>query len=244
MSGFVSTGDPLIDALLAAGLIGPFVTYSDVSASTVFLYDYLLTLSMEIDLIWRSPWNVIKIIFIIQRYLPFIDTCFLTIYRQLGKLTIAQCEILPYFNGFMYMFGLALSEILLSIRVWAIWDRNMKLAYFQAVLFVIIWSPAFYAMYAYVSSLRYANPPANLLDYRGCFIVDAKEYVLWSWVGVLLWNTVTLTFTLIHSFRSYRAGLVSGLAAVIYRDGAYFYVYLFIFSALNIVFTTTLQARI
>lgn len=88
-----------------------------VAASAVFVYDYLLTFPMEVELIWGSRWNAIKIIFIVQRYMPFIDTCFLTLYRelfacikrrydsntlvigQLAKLTIAQCEILPYLNG-------------------------------------------------------------------------------------------------------------------------------------------------
>jgi hypothetical protein len=39
----------------------------------MFLYDYLLTIGREIKLVWFSRWNVIKIAFLIQRYLPFVD---------------------------------------------------------------------------------------------------------------------------------------------------------------------------
>jgi hypothetical protein len=43
------------------------------------VYDYVLTLSREIDYVWFSPWNVIKITFLVQRYLPFLDVILLTI---------------------------------------------------------------------------------------------------------------------------------------------------------------------
>ncbi|KDR82787.1 hypothetical protein GALMADRAFT_848896 [Galerina marginata CBS 339.88] len=248
----------LLQGLLEAGLIGPFVTYFDVAASALFVYDYLLTFQLEVELIWKSRWNFIKVLFIIQRYMPFIDTCFLTVWRQLGYLTLTQCEKVPFITGFFFMAGFALSEALLSLRVWALWDRNKWLSVVLPILFMVIWAPSFYTMYLYVNSLRYTISP--LPSAKGCIVVAAKEYVIWSWVGLLGWNSVTLFLTLLHGWRTYRSGIVSRLASVIYRDGAYYYIYLFcacpnvermfigaeslgcsiVFSILNILFTLTL----
>jgi len=36
---------------------------------------------MEVDLIWKSKWNFMKGLFLFQRYLPFIDTACLILYR-------------------------------------------------------------------------------------------------------------------------------------------------------------------
>jgi hypothetical protein len=47
------------------------------------VYDYSLTLSMEIDLIWSSRWNVIKVAFLLQRYLPFLDAILLSVIGML-----------------------------------------------------------------------------------------------------------------------------------------------------------------
>ncbi|KAF9007417.1 hypothetical protein BDQ17DRAFT_214848, partial [Cyathus striatus] len=41
---------------------------------TYSYYDYCTTLSAEVSLIWSSRWNMIKILFIIVCYYPFIHT--------------------------------------------------------------------------------------------------------------------------------------------------------------------------
>jgi len=45
-----------------------------VAATAVLLYDYAVTLRMEVDLIWLRKWNFMTVIYILQRYLPFMDT--------------------------------------------------------------------------------------------------------------------------------------------------------------------------
>jgi hypothetical protein len=35
------------------------------------LYDYVLTLHQEIKLVWFTPWNLIKFLFFLVRYMPF-----------------------------------------------------------------------------------------------------------------------------------------------------------------------------
>jgi len=50
-----------------------------VAACTLFIWDYLLTFRMEVDLVWKSKWNFMKGLFLFQRYLPFIDTVWLVL---------------------------------------------------------------------------------------------------------------------------------------------------------------------
>jgi len=58
-----------------------FMILSTVASSTIFIWDYILTFSMEVDLVWKSEWNVMKGLYLLQRYLPFIDTIWLVLYR-------------------------------------------------------------------------------------------------------------------------------------------------------------------
>jgi hypothetical protein len=48
----------------------------------MFIWDYILTFRMEVDLVWKSKWNFMKGLYLFQRYLPFIDNVWLVIYRQ------------------------------------------------------------------------------------------------------------------------------------------------------------------
>jgi hypothetical protein len=51
---------------------------------TVFLlqiYDYILTLHIEIKFIWFSPWTYTKVLYLLIRYLTFIDTMLYTVGR-------------------------------------------------------------------------------------------------------------------------------------------------------------------
>ena len=37
------------------------------------VYDYLLSFSQEVELVWGSAWSITKVLFFVTRYGPFID---------------------------------------------------------------------------------------------------------------------------------------------------------------------------
>jgi hypothetical protein len=60
-------------------------------SSVVFIYDYLLTLDTEVEQIWKAPWTTLKVAYLLQRYLPFLDTVFLSIVRE--QLSALACRM-------------------------------------------------------------------------------------------------------------------------------------------------------
>jgi len=62
--------------------IKKFLILSTVVASTMFIWDYLLTFGMEVELVWKSKWTFMKGLYLFQRYLPFIDTTWLVLHCQ------------------------------------------------------------------------------------------------------------------------------------------------------------------
>jgi hypothetical protein len=48
----------------------------------MFLWDYILTFGLEVDLVWKSKWNFMKGLYLFQRYLPFTHLIWLGIFRQ------------------------------------------------------------------------------------------------------------------------------------------------------------------
>ncbi|KAF8996802.1 hypothetical protein BDQ17DRAFT_1329743 [Cyathus striatus] len=54
--------------------VGSTTSYLHVSSFFLFLYEYFITLDLEVKYIWNSPWTLIKTLFLVTRYLTFIDT--------------------------------------------------------------------------------------------------------------------------------------------------------------------------
>ena len=54
----------------------------------MFIWDYILTFGMEVDLVWRSKWNFVKGLYLLQRYLPFTDIMWFFVTCQSDVLAI------------------------------------------------------------------------------------------------------------------------------------------------------------
>ena len=65
----------------------------------MFIWDYILTFRMEVDLVWKSKWNFMKGLYLFQRYLPFIDTIGLVFYRKSNVSPIFLCSFFLRSNG-------------------------------------------------------------------------------------------------------------------------------------------------
>ncbi|EEB99960.1 hypothetical protein MPER_00224, partial [Moniliophthora perniciosa FA553] len=64
----------LADKLLNALNHQRIVSYIDVLSTFLFVYDVILNFNLELRHIWGSKWSLLKVLYIIQRYLPFFDT--------------------------------------------------------------------------------------------------------------------------------------------------------------------------
>lgn len=50
-----------------------------VASVALYFYDWMLTLEMEVDFIWPAPWNLLKIAYLVQRYLPMVEIVLIAI---------------------------------------------------------------------------------------------------------------------------------------------------------------------
>ncbi|EDR03422.1 uncharacterized protein LACBIDRAFT_295242 [Laccaria bicolor S238N-H82] len=113
------------------------VTAFDVVGSALYIYDYFLTLDLEVELVWPSKWGAMKVLFLVQRYLPFLDTVSLCLVHQLAAdISPSTCYFLYSFRGYLIITGFLLSEVILTLRAWAVWKRERILGY--NLLFFIV----------------------------------------------------------------------------------------------------------
>ncbi|KAG7440600.1 uncharacterized protein BT62DRAFT_577972 [Guyanagaster necrorhizus] len=214
------------------------VGYMDVSSVALLLYDYTLTLSLEVDLVWCAPWSLLKLFYIVQRYLPFFDTAFLVLYHQFApELSIRYCQISHSMSGWMFTTGIAISEVILTARVWAVWECNKKLTFGLPVFFLLCWAPNFAMMGVFLKSMKFGPAPLPSL---GCFVTTSDDILYLCWTCLMIYDTGMLLLMLVAGVRAYKTGGDSALFNVVFRDGVMYYAYLFVISVINVAMILSL----
>ncbi|KAJ3506497.1 hypothetical protein NLJ89_g6839 [Agrocybe chaxingu] len=83
----------------------------DIAACVIYVWDYFITMGMEIEHVWPGKWTALKVLYLVQRYLPFIDTVWLVLHQELGaNLSPATCRLLTNAGRSLFVVGMAASE--------------------------------------------------------------------------------------------------------------------------------------
>ncbi|KAF4602543.1 hypothetical protein EYR40_005755 [Pleurotus pulmonarius] len=205
-----------------------FGSYSAAVSAALLFYDYSIAVADEIDLIWFAPWGAGKGLFLLNRYLPFIEAP-LWLYRDLGTAhSVKVCGTLDDITGWMVIVGVLIAEIIMILRVWALWARSRTLGAGLAVLT----SGAFVGVaIAYVKYHRARTYETSALK-LGCRAVDKSRT---DGVIYILVTAVEISMLMLILTRGWRGNRLRYSSAIrrAYRDGVLYYIVLAISSALN-----------
>ncbi|KAF8998284.1 hypothetical protein BDQ17DRAFT_819998 [Cyathus striatus] len=70
----MSSNSGLFDLLKEALEFSQALGFAIAANLALLVYDICLTLNTEIEFIWKAPWSSMKIIYLITRYLIFVDS--------------------------------------------------------------------------------------------------------------------------------------------------------------------------
>ncbi|KAF9067012.1 hypothetical protein BDP27DRAFT_1296743, partial [Rhodocollybia butyracea] len=155
------------------------ITYSLVSSTVLFLYDWMIMLPLELDVVWSKKLRPLDVIYIIQRYMPFFDTIgILFVVDFMEPIEPKTCHILYSISGWMYTIGIALTEVILTMRTWALWGKDIRLTVGLSIFFVGCWVPGFYITHLFLNSQTYIPSP---LPQIGCVTLGAESTFFLVW---------------------------------------------------------------
>ncbi|KAL4260149.1 hypothetical protein AB1N83_008817 [Pleurotus pulmonarius] len=208
--------------------------YVILSSTTVLVYDYILTFDKEVSLIWfyQSTWSWTSILFMLNRYLPFFDTFDSLWHNLMPGITPDACSKAYQAVCWLYILGIGVTEVVLTIRTWAIWRRSRKLAIFLSVFFVVVWGPAFAVLGVFINTIKFG--PAPYPGFNGCNVIGASQILFVVWVLLIVYEAGILALMAYRGYIGYRDGGNTALFNAVYRDGILYYLYLFALSLVNI----------
>ncbi|THH05805.1 hypothetical protein EW145_g4536 [Phellinidium pouzarii] len=79
--------------------------FTTVASSCLLVYDWMITFSDEVELIWHSPWNAGNILFFATRYLVFVDCTLMLINLLIPDLSDELCVHILNASGYIVAVG-------------------------------------------------------------------------------------------------------------------------------------------
>ncbi|KAG1765774.1 hypothetical protein EDD22DRAFT_1049302 [Suillus occidentalis] len=103
------------------------VAYTAVASLAVLLFDFIITFDSEVHWTWGRGWGIMRIIFIVSRYLPFAGLT-MTVYSSIASTHggIPHHGIFTALYDGVRWLGIAASELLLVARTYAVWGCNKR----------------------------------------------------------------------------------------------------------------------
>ncbi|KAF8529688.1 hypothetical protein BU17DRAFT_79759 [Hysterangium stoloniferum] len=204
--------------------------YSSLAAATFFFWDYCITFADEVELIWKGQWSFISFLFFEVRYLNLVlvimQLLFHTSLATHILLTAAGCAVWIWFKtiiGYSVFLGV---ELLLVMRLYALYGRPKGLLIALYILFFAINGAAFVFMVILLSQWVLkpipSSVPSNLRNIP-CFTVKIPKVFPYYWALGLAYDSI-LFFLLIGMWihKYFTTGMGGGgLLQVLVRDGAW-----------------------
>lgn len=212
--------------------------YVDTAAGTLLIWDYILNIRDEIQLIWRSRWSWIKLLYIITRYLSlsYVIADFIVDHFKTA-LSGPHCKIMFNVLGWCNILAISSAEVILFIRTSAIWGNTMRIKLFLFVLSIGATIPAFCLAGIFLATVE-VGP--------SCAVLKAKSIVNVELLFMFLYDLLVLVLTAIKAVPYYRNHLRlrcrigtdadHTIQHIVYRDGLIFYMYLMTLTIINAVY--------
>ncbi|KAH9960210.1 hypothetical protein BC827DRAFT_1376884 [Russula dissimulans] len=201
----------------------------NLSAMVILYYDYMITLSREIQFLWpphnKQGW--ITAVYLVNRYisvlgyLPLVVSFFIPL--DLLLYVTALCAGMHAYSQWLMIFTQTLTGFLCVVRVYAMYGKNRRLLgvfVITAVISVVTGAGAILASY-----YKGGDVLPVLSSFGGCltFMPSSKgRFYDIAWVGVSFSDSVIFSLTL---YKALKIGRGVQLLDVIVRDGTMYFLY-------------------
>jgi len=213
-------GSPSYDLQLASRI--------DVGMLATLTYDTLLNVDQEYRFVWKYRWSPVKCLYLWARYSPFIDIALAAHIRTQLFVNPTTCHTVTSFVRAFAVFGTIITELILTIRTYALYEKSLSLLIFLAAMWLAIGGVNIWGLVKWTESLvPVTMAPANSCDLDSPTIIGAVSYF-----SLLFGETVVFLLTVWKGIRTFWLSRSvyrhSQLLTTFYRDGIMFYLAIFV----------------
>ncbi|KAF8992611.1 hypothetical protein BDQ17DRAFT_1369325 [Cyathus striatus] len=186
----------------------------------VFIYDHLLTLPEEVEKIWSQPFSFATLLFYINRYITHCQFIILQVEFYETNWPISVCDRYVKFAGATTLCLVAVAELIMILRVYALYLGNKYvLVFLLSVLvgqiIVMAWSVHF--------GIRVPLPPG----FPGCVLTGSSSWMTGLWAAPVCTDTCIFLLTVWRAVKYRKNHGISGTMQIIIRDGTIYFLVIF-----------------
>ncbi|KAJ6482886.1 hypothetical protein C8R47DRAFT_1133019 [Mycena vitilis] len=173
--------------------------YVHVACITLLIYDTVLNLDVERRHIWKTKWGVVKCLYLWTRYGAFIDTAMALEKRVNLHTDQSSCRIFTDFDTIFGGLGIAVAEVIMMIRTYALYGGSRKLVVFFATMMLVMGGVNIWAAILWTNS---ASPPTHkgVLAVVECDSDGSSNIGLVCYISLLVGETVVVLLTVWKCF--------------------------------------------
>ncbi|KAH9896783.1 hypothetical protein C8Q73DRAFT_789102 [Cubamyces lactineus] len=243
------------DALLLEALPAIEKTrYAELSSTVIILFDHIITLDQEINLIWHSHWSLGKILFLLNRYYALCIVIFnnyalfnnnnLTDSHSTHRSPPFSCLSWFRWQGWTGVITFVIAELILQLRLYALYFRDRRIL---ACMVSVCLGAAASSAYVMGSGLSHITSVAVTLPHTRSTVcvpsgLPGNFYAFW--IPMLISESVLCGLALFRGFQSYRPGsnvFQSGrrIIEILVRDSLSYFVIIFATYLVNAILFLT-----
>ncbi|KIJ54684.1 hypothetical protein M422DRAFT_24590 [Sphaerobolus stellatus SS14] len=227
----MSASSPDVLALIANENV---IIYNMVASSVFLFWDYCITFSEEVKLIWSKKIGYVSILFLGIRYftlcVKILHLVFYTDALRLIHATPISCEVWAWFEALAGHFTYFMIEVLLIMRIYAFYERNRILLVTLVTLLIIEHAPSFVFLGLTLPHFKFLpNPFPPQIHASACIITFLPKLFADYWAPGFAFQAI-LFLLLIYKFIHTKLKTTistSRLLTVFVRDGAWAFVIIF-----------------
>ncbi|PFH47453.1 hypothetical protein AMATHDRAFT_67702 [Amanita thiersii Skay4041] len=215
---------------------GRDASYADVASLVLLTFDYLLTLSLEIKYVWFSRWSIIKVLYFVMRYVPFFTMACVVLLDIPGRSPEA-CKKLMETCCYGVLIAVFAAEAILTLRIWAIYLRNCKMAVLLLVVYFGMTISLFVVLPQLLTSVKFVGLP--FVNGPTCFLVAADKRFVIFWFMLAAYDAFQCALLASKAFGAFKHGGSSRLISLVYREGILYYLCIMAMSVVCMILALT-----
>jgi len=195
-----------------------FTIYVGIAGFTILVWDHLVTIGDEIELIWRGPKGILVYLFLLNRYLTPLGFIINLVAYNLRTWSEKSCQHFVRYEGAMTAIGIEIVGLMMLIRVLAMY-RDHLAAVALAVVLLLAWV----VVTAWL--LIHGEPVPHSHGVRSCTMVFNSGKLASSasaWLP-LLYDTYVFGLTFYRTVPSIRNKQAGKVFRTLLADGLLYY---------------------
>ncbi|EPQ50394.1 hypothetical protein GLOTRDRAFT_101775 [Gloeophyllum trabeum ATCC 11539] len=231
-----------------ADAFAPFVReiqstrYAELASSTIVIYDHLITLDQEIDLIWKASWTPGKVLFLTNRYYVLASVIFNNYVLFTTHLSDSFSVKWFRWQGTTGLLVSMIAEIILQLRLYALYHLNRRVLVLMCGAFLVSAGTAAVIMGMVLARISAHSGLIPGLPF--CIPVNVPSWFYTFWIPTLGFESLLCALALFRAFRDFRSRtslFQSGrhIVKILIRDSVIYYLIMFATYFTNLVIFLT-----